>query len=193
MDNILLYFIKSGIAMALFYGIYRLFLEKEKFESGLPRTADAMVCSEKGIALVVQVADCQPVLLYDGVRQVVANVHSGWRGSVKDIIGRTIAVMQENFGCRPRDIIAAVGPSLGPCCAEFINYKMEVPEILWKYKDDAERFDFWSISREQLCQAGVLSGNIHLSKICTRCNTDRFFSFRRERTTGRFAAVIGLR
>lgn len=160
--------------------------------AGLP-VGDAMVTDIRDKYLLVQVADCQPVLLYDAVRHVVANVHSGWRGSVKNIIGVTIAGMQGAFDCRPRDIIAAIGPSLGPCCAEFVNYKKEIPQVLWKYKDDADRFDLWAISRDQLCQAGVLRENIHLSKICTRCNADRFFSYRGEHTTGRFAVVIGLR
>ncbi len=153
---------------------------------------DALVTDIPGKLLAIQVADCQPVLLYDPQKHVIANVHSGWRGSIGDIIGKTIKVMEEKFGCRRRDIFAGIGPSLGPCCAEFIHFREEIPEMLWKYKDDLDHFDFWSISFDQLCSAGVLPGKIYSSKICTKCNTDQYFSYRGEGVTGRFAAVIGL-
>jgi len=155
--------------------------------------ADAIVTDIPGKFLVIQVADCQSVLIYDPVQEVVANVHSGWRGSINNIIGCTLKVMEKNFGCRSHDIVAGIGPSLGPCCAEFVNYKQEIPEAFWKYKNDAHHFDFWSISRDQLCEAGVLFENVDLSRMCTKCDSNRFFSFRKEGTTGRFATLIGLK
>jgi len=155
--------------------------------------ADAIVTDIPGKFLVIQVADCQSVLIYDPVQEVVANVHSGWRGSINNIIGCTLKVMENSFGCRSRDMVAGVGPSLGPCCAEFVNYKKEIPEAFWRYKNDTNHFDFWSISRDQLCEAGVLLENVDLSRMCTKCDSNRFFSFRREGTTGRFAALIGLK
>ena len=154
---------------------------------------DAMVSDILNKYLVVQVADCQSLLIYDPVQHVVANVHSGWRGSIKNIIGNTIKEMRKRFSCRPKNIMAGIGPSLGPCCAEFINYKKEIPNNLWKYKDNYNLFDFWALSRDQLLDAGLLIENIYLSNICTRCNTNLFFSFRGEGTTGRFASVIGLK
>jgi YfiH family protein len=153
---------------------------------------DALVTDVPGKMLVIQVADCQPVLLYDPQKRVVANVHSGWRGSISNIIGKTIKVMEKKFGCRGGNIFAGIGPSLGPCCAEFIHFRKEIPEIFWKYRDNSDYFDFWSISIDQLCSAGVLPEKIFSSKVCTKCNTDQFFSYRGEGVTGRFAAVIGL-
>ena len=153
---------------------------------------DALITNTPGKFLVVQVADCQSILLFDPTKQVVSNIHSGWRGSINNIIGNTVQVMKACFGCIASDIIAGIGPSLGPCCAEFINYKKEIPEKYWQYKDADNHFDFWSASRDQLCQAGVLLENVHLSRICTKCNTDQFFSFRGEGATGRFATLIGL-
>jgi len=161
--------------------------------SAPPFVGDALVTDISKKNLVVKVADCQSVLLYDPVRQVVANVHCGWRGSIQNIIGHTIKVIEKQFACNPDNIIAGIGPSLGPCCAEFINYKSEIPRALWGYKDGSNHFDFWSLSRDQLCNAGVLNENIDLSEICTQCNTERFFSFRGEGTTGRFAVAIGLK
>jgi YfiH family protein len=154
---------------------------------------DALVTNIRKKILVIQVADCQSVIMYDPVQQVVANVHSGWRGSINDIIGLTIKVMKKSFGCFARDIIAGIGASLGPCCAEFVNYEKEIPKRYWKYKDDNDHFNFWSLSCDQLCQAGVLMDNVNLSGLCTKCDPDRFFSFRGEGATGRFASVIGLK
>ncbi len=156
-----------------------------------PGVGDAMVADIQGKFLAVQVADCQAVLMYDPFRRVVANVHCGWRGSINNIIGKTIKIMADIFDCSASHIVAGISPSLGPCCAEFINYKTEIPDRFWKYKDRSNHFDFWSLSLDQLCNAGVLIENICLSQICTKCNTDLFFSFRGEGTTGRTAAVIG--
>jgi YfiH family protein len=165
------------------------------FDSGYERKliGDALVTNIPKKFLVVQVADCQSILMHDPVKQVVANVHSGWRGSIKNIIGHTIKTMEINFGCIPSDIIAGIGPSLGPCCAEFVNYEKEIPKFYWKYKDDRDHFDFWSVSCDQLCEAGVLNENVDISRLCTKCDPDRFFSFRGEGITGRFATIIGLK
>jgi polyphenol oxidase len=154
--------------------------------------ADALVTDQPDCLLVIQVADCQPVLLYDPVRRVVANVHSGWRGSIRNVVGKTVAVMADRFGVDPRTVVAGIGPSLGPCCAEFIHYRKEIPERYWGYRDGIRRFDFRAVTRDQLRAAGLDPSNIHDSGICTRCNPHLFFSYRGEKTTGRFAAVIGL-
>ncbi len=158
-----------------------------------PLTADAVVTDQPGNYLLIQVADCQSVLMFEPVRRVVANVHSGWRGSIGDIIGLTVEAMQENFGCRPDRILAGIGPSLGPCCAEFIHYRTEIPQKFWRYKDTNDHFDFWALSVDQLVNAGVSTENIESSQMCTSCRTDEFFSYRAEKPTGRFAAVIGLK
>ena len=155
-------------------------------------TADALVTDISGRNLVIQVADCQAVLLFEPTRRVIANVHCGWRGSVQQIISRTVETMVQQFNCRPGRILAGIGPSLGPCCAEFVNYRTEIPKEYWRYKGLNKHFDFWSLSRDQLQRAGVAENNIESSGICTRCHTDDFFSYRAQRTTGRFAVVIGL-
>ena len=155
-------------------------------------TGDAFVTDVAGKFLTIQLADCQSILLYDATRRVIANIHSGWRSSIRNIAGRTVQVMQKHFKCRTADIIAGIGPSLGPCCAEFVNYRKEIPEKFWQYKTANDHFDFWAISRDQLADAGVARENIEVSNLCTRCNTAVFFSYRGEGQTGRFASVIGL-
>jgi YfiH family protein len=154
---------------------------------------DALATAQRDNALVIQVADCQPVLIADPVRKAVANIHSGWRGSIENIIGRTIDTLINQLGCRPQDMIAAIGPSLGPCCAEFINYRKEIPPRYWKYRRAGDLFDFWRLSLYQLVEAGVPQAAIRVAGICTRCNQHLFFSYRGRKKTGRFAAVIGMR
>ncbi len=157
-----------------------------------PFQGDAMITDITGLMLAIKLADCQGVLMHDPVRLVTAAVHSGWRGSVIDIIGKTVARMKAEFGCDPADILAGVSPSLGPCCAEFTDYRHELPENFRKYKDDRDRFDFWQISRDQMTSAGLAEKNIEVAGICTSCRTDLFFSYRKEGRTGRFAAVAGM-
>ncbi len=160
--------------------------------SDLP-PADGAVTDIPGLALMIQVADCQAVLVYDPQQKVVANVHSGWRGSVGNIIGRCVDLMTAEFGSDPRDLLAGISPSLGPCCAEFIHYRTEIPETLWQYRlDGRDYFDFWALSRDQLLEKGVREKNIENMAICTRCNAGRFFSYRAGRITGRFAVGAAL-
>mgnify|MGYP001004226929 CR=1 FL=1 len=157
-----------------------------------PAQADALVTDIPGRLLMIQVADCQPVLLADPRCRVVAAVHAGWRGSVGNVIGATVGLMRRRFGVRPESLWAAIGPSLGPCCGEFVNYRREIPPDLWRFRVGPVHFDFWAVSRFQLLEAGLDPARIEAAGVCTRCRPETFFSYRREGTTGRFAAVIGL-
>jgi polyphenol oxidase len=154
---------------------------------------DALVTAEPGCALFIQVADCQPVMIVDPVAAVVANVHSGWRGSIQNIIGAAVDAMVTAYGCTPERMYGAIGPSLGPCCAEFIHYRREIPRRYWAYRHKDNNFNFWQLSTDQLVSAGLPPDHIETSGICTRCNPHLFFSYRAKRHTGRFAAVIGIR
>ncbi len=157
---------------------------------------DALVTDQTDVGLVIQQADCQAVLLFDPERDVIAAIHCGWRGSVQQIIARTILVMTEQYGSKPANIRAVISPSLGPCCAEFINYKKELPEDFYRFMVSGDRFDFWQISRYQLVCAGLVESHIRTAAICTCCSPD-YFSYRRaSRTdggvTGRNCSVIML-
>jgi YfiH family protein len=155
--------------------------------------ADAAITDMKGVFLVIQAADCQSVMLYDPYKKVIANIHSGWRGSVLNIIGKCVDKMVLEFSCRPENLLAGISPSLGPCCSEFVHYKEELPEHLWKYKHrDKDFFDFWAMSRDQLMEKGIKKENIRNMKICTKCRTDLFYSYRGEKTSGRFACAISM-
>lgn len=158
----------------------------------LPGSADAMITDVPGIFLLIQTADCQAVMIVDPCRRVVANVHCGWRGSTADIVGLTVKCMVDQWGCDPGDMVAAIGPSLGPCCAEFVNYKDEIPPSLWPFRVAAHHFDFWRISRHQMIAAGLGNARIYSADICTRCNPHLFYSYRARQQTGRFVALIGM-
>ena len=154
--------------------------------------ADALITDIPFIAIMVKQADCQGIILFDPVRSVVAVVHSGWKGSVKNILGETVKRMKKEFNCYPHNILAAIGPSLGPCCAEFKTYKDLFPEYFRKHMTGEFTFDFWSISEMQLVDAGLSTNNIEKANTCTKCRTDLFFSYRGEGVTGRFATVAML-
>ena len=157
---------------------------------------DALISNRPGTALMVQQADCQAVLLYDQVNHAVAAVHNGWRGSVVNIIATTIDEMQRHYGTDPSDLQARISPSLGPCCAEFINHQKELPESFRRFQVGENQFDFWQISAEQLRGAGLQTDTIQLPDICTSCSQD-YFSYRRAvregvPQCGRHASVIYL-
>jgi len=158
-----------------------------------PLSGDAMISDIPGKSLAIQLADCQGILLYDPQNKVIANVHSGWRGSIKNILGTCVASMKTEFGCRPENIYAGISPSLGPCCSEFIHYRHEIPQRYWRYKNTSDYFDFWKISFHQLLNAGLSPQHLEISNICTKCNSHLFFSFRKKNQTGRFVSVIGLK
>lgn len=183
---------KTLVSVNQVHGIKVAQYRQEHHGSLPPVEADAIVTNRKGAALLIQTADCQAVLLYDPLQNVIGNIHSGWKGSVGNIIAETIRTMEESYGSRPSDILAGIGPSLGLCCGEFIHYKRELPESFWDYQNESTHFDFPNISLDQLCCAGVLKKNIHQSKLCTKCNEDLFFSYRRDKVTGRLANVIQL-
>jgi len=151
---------------------------------------DALVSDRQG-GLMIQQADCQAVIFHDPLGPAIGAAHVGWRGSVAGIIGATVQAMVESFGTDPAALQAAISPSLGPCCAEFTNYRRELPEWMHAFQVHPGYFDFWAISAKQLRDSGLSPGNIRIAGVCTRCNSD-FFSFRREKITGRCATVIGI-
>jgi len=153
---------------------------------------DAFITNVAGIGLMIQQADCQAVMLFDPQRQVVANIHCGWRGSVANIIATTIRVMTAQFTTDPSHLLAAISPSLGPCCAEFVHYEQELPEHFQPFQVKPCYFDFTAISNHQLQEAGVKPANISATALCTVCDPN-WFSYRRKKKTGRFCSIIGLK
>jgi polyphenol oxidase len=154
---------------------------------------DALFTKQKNMGLTVYHADCQAVLFYDPKQEVIANVHCGWRGNVQNILGKTVAVLQQKVSCNPRDLIVCISPSLGPSHAQFIHYKKEFPEEFYPYQKAPSYFDLWEISYQQLRKAGVAHQYIEVARMCTYAHEDLFFSYRRDKTTARNATVIGFK
>ena len=157
---------------------------------------DGLVCNIENMALVVFSADCIPILLYDRERRVIAAVHSGWRGTVQRIGAAAVEVMEKEFGSRPSDIVAAIGPGIGPCCYEFGSDAPEYFERKYLTEREDGKFlaDIWRMNRDILIQSGLEPQNIDLSGVCTVCNSDKYYSYRTHKDrTGRQAAVIMLR
>jgi hypothetical protein len=168
--------------------------------------ADALYTTEKNIGLAATHADCQATIFYDPVHEAVGIVHCGWRGNVQNIYARLIDTMSREIGTKPHNLIVCVSPSLGPCCAEFVNYKQELPKEFWEFavKGEPNHFDLWAISRWQLTKCGVLDKHIefasdrvserHPTGICSYCNADSYFSARRDKeTSGRNATIVALK
>ncbi len=154
---------------------------------------DALVTNIPNIPLIVFAADCTPILMYDREKRTVAAVHSGWRGTVQKIAAKCVDVMTSEFGSNPKDIVCALGPSIGPCCFEFGEEAViYFDKKYYKQKPNGKYdIDLWSFNRDILLESGILQQNIDMSKVCTMCSSDRFYSYRAHREgTGRQAAVI---
>jgi len=155
-------------------------------------SGDILITQMPKQGLMIKQADCQSIVLYDPAHQAVANIHCGWRGNVNNVIGEAVKRMRSSYRTVPSKLLAGIGPSLGPCCAQFINYRKELPAKYWTYQARPYYFDLWRLSRDQLMAAGVLEDHIEIAGICTACRTRDFFSYRREKITGRFATVIAI-
>ena len=144
---------------------------------------DALITNQPGVGLLIQQADCQAITLYDPAHQAIAAIHSGWQGSVLNIAAKTVGRLIAHFHSNPAQLEAYISPSLGPCCAEFVNHPLELPSSFLKYQETENHFNFWKISTMQLVEAGLQEGNIRTRGTCTVCS-DAFFSYRRACKTG---------
>jgi YfiH family protein len=169
----------------------------EKETEPRPR-CDVLVTSSSAKTLMLRYADCTPVLLADPKKGVVAAVHAGWRGSAVRAAGAAVEALQDRFGCQPRDIVAGIGPAIGPCCytvgQDVVAAFKDRPELFAPSAEGGQRLDLWAANRQALVEAGVPAEQIEVAGICTQCQSDRFFSHRANsgQPAGRFAALIRL-
>jgi len=188
-----------------------------------PCKGDASATNRPGLLLAIQTADCVPILIVDPKKRAVAAIHAGWRGTLSRITQKAVGRMLVEFGSKPADLLAAIGPSIGPCCyevaADFVT------KFTAQFADAADYFDEprsgeepnplqWlnmkppghqpppknvhldlpKANRSQLVAAGLLPKNIFVSELCTACHTNLLFSHRREGPlSGRLISAIGLR
>lgn len=157
---------------------------------------DALVTNVKGVVLNILTADCVPILLYDKEKKVIAAIHAGWKGTHMHIASKTVRKMADIYGCNPKDIIAGIAPSIGRCCYEVgedvAQYFFDTPEGFTS-KDEKYMLDLPFVNKQQLLVAGLKEENIEMSHICTACDVERFFSYRKEQgCSGRFMSMIGI-
>jgi YfiH family protein len=167
---------------------------------------DGLITDVPGVLLGVGTADCVPVLVVDVARRVVAAYHAGWRGTVARIAERGIAMMREEYGSQPMDMVAAIGPSIGPCCytvgdevqSEFGKQFGYAKELFHRGAAGEIRLNLWEANRRQLLDAGLTEAKIKLMGECTACSRSesgalRYFSHRGERgIAGRMLNVVGV-
>lgn len=153
---------------------------------------DGLLTNTPGVSLMMKHADCQVALFYDTQHHAIANVHAGWRGSVANIYGEAVQYMKQAYGSNPSELLVCISPSLGPDEAEFIHFRAELPEEFWHFQVRPTYFDFWSISEFQLQNAGVLPHHIEIARLSTYSNSLDFYSYRRDKITGRHATCITL-
>lgn len=165
--------------------------------------ADALVTDVPGLPLCVTLADCAPVLVYDPGASALGLAHAGWRGAVSRIASRTVAAMAERFGSAPANLLAAIGPSIGPAAYEV------GPEVIARARagfgkragealkplagGEKALFDLWSANRIDLEEAGVPPARIEIAGVSTAERPGELYSHRSEGRTGRFVAAAALR
>lgn len=163
------------------------------------KKADAIITNRSKITLLMRFADCVPIFLYDPVLRVVGIVHAGWQGTVKKIAAAAVEVMRREYGSIAGNILAGIGPSIGPD-----HYEIGIDVIhavqrafhanasmVLVHRDSRVYFDLWQANRMILEESGV--EHIEVAGICTACHTEDWYSHRGESgRTGRFGAVIAL-
>jgi YfiH family protein len=187
-----------------------------------PCRGDASATDRAGLLLGIQTADCVPILLVDPKKRTVAAVHAGWRGTLQRIVVKAIGHMQMQFGTKPGDLLAAIGPAIGGCCYEvgtevaiqFQSQFADAHEWFDEFRTGDEPnpiqwlnmmppghqpppknvlLDLRKANRAQLVAAGLRPQNIFVNELCTACQRDLFFSYRKEGAeSGRLMAVVGI-
>jgi YfiH family protein len=179
-------------------------LSSHDHPSSDPPQADGIVSADPAVALVVQVADCVPLLIADSRTGIVSATHAGWRGAAANIAGATVRHLVDRFAIDPADLVAAIGPSIGPCCyqvgpdvkATFLAGAVANVDT-WFRPDpndpggDRLKLDMWQANRDQLIAAGLRPDRVHVARLCTASHPDRFHSYRLEgASAGRLIGVI---
>jgi polyphenol oxidase len=188
-----------------------------------PCKGDASTTNRPSLLLAVQTADCVPILLVDSKKRAVAAIHAGWRGTLARVAVKAIGQMQMHFATKPTDLLAAIGPSIGPCCYEvgtevatqFQSQFADAPEWFDEFRTGDEPnpiqwlnmmppghqpppknvlLDLKKANCAQLLAAGLRPQNVFVSDLCTACRPDLLFSYRKQGPqSGRLLSVIGLR
>ena len=162
--------------------------------------ADAIITDQPGLLLLMRFADCVPIFLYDPVHRAAGMVHAGWKGTASRAASTAVRAMRDHFGTVPEDVLAGIGPSIGPDHYQIGKEVVEAYESsfgnraaeLYEEEDGLVKLNLWAANELDLNEVGV--EQVEVAGICTACHLDDWYSHRRERgETGRFGAVLGLR
>ncbi len=158
-------------------------------QPGVLGEGDALITNQPGLAISIRTADCYPILLADAQNRAVAAIHAGWRGTAARIVRKALERMSAEFGTDPKNVLACIGPGIGACCYEVGD------EVSRQFALSGKtHLDLASENRKQLEAAGVPAPNIEALGVCTYCDPERFFSYRREKEqAGRMTSFIMLR
>ncbi len=167
---------------------------------GFAGEGDVLLTKRPGLPLAVFTADCLAVILFDPVARHLAAAHVGWRGTIKSALATAVGALVAE-GARPADLVAAISPSIGPCCYEVDRPVIEPLSAAFPDRWSAWarpcgpgkwRFDLWAANEAQLQDAGVPADRIINPRLCTGCRPDLFFSYRKEGSRGRLVTVAAL-
>ena len=156
---------------------------------------DALITDLPDVPLLLFYADCTPVLLADPVTGAMGLAHAGWRGTAAEIAKKTVAALVEHFAVRPENLLAAIGPSIGPCCYEVDDgVRDRMPGYMEFFRSRGNGrylLDLWGVNRRQLEEAGVPAARIVTAGVCTEDNHELFCSYRFEKgKTGRMGVCL---
>jgi polyphenol oxidase len=171
------------------------FVAQKQGEQPWPE-ADIAVTDDPSLAVSVRVADCVPILLADRRTGAVAAIHAGWKGTAAGAAIVAVQNLTSRYGTNPEDVVAAVGPSIGPCCYEvgpdLASHFSSHPEAATWFTSDAKpHLDLWRATRDQLVRAGLPLQQIHVCELCTVDHPVLFHSYRRDgKNAGRLVAAI---
>ncbi|MDD3476523.1 MAG: peptidoglycan editing factor PgeF [Sulfurimonas sp.] len=170
-------------------------ITNEDFNS--PPTCDALITNKPNTPIMVMVADCSPILFYDDKKKVIAAVHAGRAGAFKNIVKKTVDSFTNDFSSEAKDLYVSIGASIGVCCYEvgeeiYAEAKERGFEYAMHIRDEKYYLDVNKILKSQLLSCGVKEEKIEFLDECSCCKTERYFSYRAEKETGRFAGVIML-
>lgn len=153
---------------------------------------DVFITANREIPLIIRIADCASIMIFDPEKKVIANIHAGWRGLAAKIIHKTIDRLCAQFNSQRKNLLAAVSPMIGPCCCRFSDPYKELPSHLHRFIKEEKKVDLWTATEECLRECGILTSHIENPRMCTACHPEDFFSYRREGDTGRFGTAIML-
>lgn len=171
------------------------------YANSIPDT-DAMITNVPELPLMLFFADCTPILLADPVHKAVGIAHGGWKGTFASIVEKTVRAMEREYHSCPKDILAAIGPSIGSCCYQIGDdlaekFKENFPEFQREILSGSKgniHLDLQKANTLQLLRAGLKPEHIENAHVCTCCCSEQFFSYRADNgKTGRIAAVIGVK